>query len=89
MVNKTQALAQQLHTGYAIQGEHLLWAVYKKPRDYPSEYVARPFFVEGAKPIGFIVTANSLEEVRKLLPAGLCMIERSDIDDPVIVETWI
>jgi hypothetical protein len=33
--------------------------------------------------------ADTLEEIRMLLPPGLCCFGRRDSDDPVIVEVWL
>jgi hypothetical protein len=69
-----------------------MWAVYASPRDYPGQFVARKFLITRA--LGPAVTddmfvAESLDEVRALLPTGLYCLPRQKHDDPVIVETWL
>ena len=65
-----------------------LWTVYRHPADYPTEYVTRLFINE--KPCAFAVAADTLEEIRKpLREMGLTCIDRSNNDDPVIVEVWL
>lgn len=65
-----------------------MWTVYKNPRDYPDKYVARKALVPGGVTNDMFV-ADSLDEVRALLPPGLYRLSRSEHDDPVIVETWL
>lgn len=63
------------------------WVIYNKPTDYPNNYVARKFINNA--PSTTIHVADSLEEIRKLVPEGLFKIERFPNDDPKIVEVWI
>lgn len=69
------------------------WTVYSSPRDYPGRYVIRRFSIRsGSDPIpdeNVWATAGDLELVRCCLPSGLFRIDRSEADDPTIVETWI
>lgn len=66
------------------------WTIYNRPKDYPDGYVVREWIIEhnGAKP-GEARTAPSLEAARELVPPGCVRLERSEGDDPVIVETWM
>jgi hypothetical protein len=70
-----------------------IWSVYHSPLDYPSQWVARRFLVGGGladpQPTTDMFVADSLEEVRALLPPGLTRIPRSPIDHPVVVESWL
>jgi hypothetical protein len=78
-----------------------IWTVYKHPRDYPDQYVARRFEVGGAptdvrllhaaapSPTNDMFVADTLREVRALLPPGLFRMPRQESDDPVIVEVWL
>ena len=68
-----------------------IWTVYKHPRDYPGKYVARKSMATG-EGIGItrdMFVADSLAEVRALLPFGLTRLPRQAADDPVIVEVWL
>lgn len=64
-----------------------MWVVYNSPKDFPGLYVARKW-VKNA-PTSELVSAESLDEVRKQIPQGLMRVPRDTRDDPVIVETWI
>nr|DAI56795.1 MAG TPA: hypothetical protein [Caudoviricetes sp.] len=61
--------------------------VYENPADYPGKYVARLWDLQ--RPTGFVVVADSLEQIREAIPEGMVPFNRSGEDDPVIVETWI
>ena len=70
-----------------------VWTVYFNPRDFPGKYVARRFnLFRGEmepKASNEHFVANSIDEVRRLLPMGLVCLQRSDGDDAKIVETWL
>jgi len=66
-----------------------LWTIYRNPRDYPNQYVARRFELD--KPTADVLVAPSLARIRMLV--GLegvdACIPRAPADDPCIVEVWI
>jgi len=68
-----------------------LWTVTENPRDFPGKFVARLHVVEAGQVFATKVhmVADTLQEIRRLLPPGLARIPRSEIDDDVIVETWL
>jgi hypothetical protein len=69
-----------------------MWTIYFNPRDYPDLWVARRFVIGGGpvpQPTADMFVADSLAEVRALLPCGLAMIPRDPTDDYQIVETWL
>jgi hypothetical protein len=68
----------------------LIWRIYANAGDQTAAFVARPHsaFHDG-KPMDFLLEAETLQEIRALLPPGLRYIPRSPEDAPVIVETWI
>jgi hypothetical protein len=69
-----------------------LWTVYDHPRDYPDVWVARRSEVgvgAAPRPTSDMFTAETLDELRALLPRGLVCLARSPGDDPVIVEVWL
>jgi hypothetical protein len=67
-----------------------IWTIYRYPRDYPDKYVARRAEITNdITHTRDMFVADSLEEIRALLPKGLHRIERYPLDDPVIVEVWI
>jgi hypothetical protein len=65
----------------------ILWTIYKYPKDYPNDYVARQFILDQPTQITFI--ENTYERLIRKLPPGMIRIPRDKTDDPVIVETWI
>jgi hypothetical protein len=70
-----------------------MWTVYHGPRDYPGQYVARKFLIIGGRgepvPTDDMFVAQTLEEIRELLPPGLYNLGRQDGDQPQIVESWV
>lgn len=65
-----------------------LITIYKNPRDFPNKYVARLFDKHFSTK--YAIVKDSLEEIRTALPPTFTnKLERSENDDPVIVETWI
>lgn len=67
-----------------------LWTIYNKPKDFPDHYVARKFLID-KEPIPTMdyFTANTLNEIRLMIPPGLVMMMRDPNDHPNVVETWI
>lgn len=93
MTQITAAEAHQLdydlHTLY--QGILPMWVITHKTKDFGDKYVARPHAV-GVKtvtPLNKYLLADTLEEIREMLPPGLVCMPRQPEDDPVIVETWL
>jgi len=69
-----------------------MWTVYDHPRDFPDEFVARRFDVDGkgARPTDEILTSSSLDLLRaELASRGLTVINRLPKDEPQIVEVWL
>jgi hypothetical protein len=68
-----------------------IWTVYDHPSDYPASFVARKSVV-GASMTTMthdMFVADTLDELRALLPRGLYRIHRYEQDDPKIVEVWL
>jgi hypothetical protein len=69
-----------------------IWTIYERPRDYPDQCVARRFEVRrdgSSGPTNDMFVADTVDELRLLLPHGLFCLTRKPTDDPVIVETWV
>jgi hypothetical protein len=68
-----------------------IWTVYRNPKDYPGQFVARKCFATAPKPTVTtdMFVADSLDEIHALLPRGLMRIPRYEADDPAIVEVWL
>ena len=70
-----------------------MWRVYKHPKDYPGEYVARKFLIaEDFYRSSDSIISRSLRDVRNLLRSlypGLIQLKRPPDDEPHIVEVWL
>jgi len=69
-----------------------MYTIYKRPLDYPKEYVARRWIITRLVPVPeaeLFARGKSLAEVRRALPPGLFNLGREAADDPKIVEVWI
>jgi hypothetical protein len=69
-----------------------MWTVFDHPSDFPHCFVARLALVSRGAALILtedIVTADTLCELRRLLPPGLIRIERHPNDDAKIVEIWL
>jgi hypothetical protein len=77
--------------GKPLKNKLPMIVIYKNPKDYPNNHVARLWIAGGSSPIPTlnIVLADSLEEVRKSVLPGMVRFERDISDDPVVVETWL
>lgn len=67
-----------------------VWVVYRPTtREYPGHWVARMHVIlPDLKPTRFVVTHDTLEELREMLPPGLIRLARDPNDLPEIVEVW-
>jgi hypothetical protein len=68
-----------------------IFTIYDAPLDYPGEFVLRRWIVEPGQPrAGEVLgTADTLEAIRALLPAGLAPLGRQAADEQQIVESWV
>jgi hypothetical protein len=69
-----------------------MWTVYNSPKDFPAMFVARMFYVwsTGSQPTEKIIMSENVDAIRlQLFRMGLTPINRSEDDDPNIVEVWI
>lgn len=73
----------------------IVYTVYEKPQDYPTEFVVREWFCGGDNGEvrgnnNIFLRKKTLEEIRRnLIRLGLTCIGRKETDDPVIVESWV
>lgn len=67
-----------------------MWAIYKKPKDYPQSFVARRWVV-AAQPVPTkdLFCADNLESLGVMLPAGLIRMPAKPGDVSVIIQTWM
>jgi hypothetical protein len=81
----------RLHYRFVRRGWLPMWVVYRPvTREYPGKWVARMHVtIPEAKPTRFVMTHDTLYELRNILPPGLAMVARSEHDVPEIQETWL
>jgi hypothetical protein len=74
-----------------LQARLPLWVIYRPTtREYPGAWVARMHVtLPQAKPTRFVMTHQTVEELRQLLPPGLTCLGRYPEDPPEIEEVWI
>lgn len=69
------------------------YVIYDHPADYPSHYVVRAWLVRAGEPdpipVNAVDLADTLDEARTHIPAGLARLAPSPHDDPTILESWI
>ena len=68
-----------------------MWVVYRPvTREYPGRWVARMHVtLPEQKPSRFVLTHDTLKELRLLLPPDLVMQPRHPADVPEIEEVWL
>jgi hypothetical protein len=68
-----------------------LWTIYDHPADYPNHYVARKWLAGrgGEEATSHVLMDTDLDLLRKKLPPWLYCMPRQELDDPVIIETWV
>lgn len=67
-----------------------IWTVYSMPNGQLTKIMAKRWLVTTVPTAtDEVVEADSLEELREKLPAGLYRMPRDPDDDPTIVETWM
>jgi hypothetical protein len=81
-------MSEGLEVGEGLE----IYTVYHDALDYPGEYVVRRTVTRpGSVAMDLFLHARgtTLDEVRALLPQGLCRLPPDVQDDPVIVECWL
>lgn len=75
----------------AEAAKNKMWAIYKKPKDYPEAFVVREWILENGqhKPGQVLAIGPSLEIMRDAIPDGTVRVGRLPDEDPCIVEAWI
>jgi hypothetical protein len=82
--------AQELESQHVFDRRELLvWTVYDHPLDFPDHFIACANGTAPLRPLGVHLQADSLDELRRLLPQQLARSSRAPGDDPFIVETWL
>jgi hypothetical protein len=86
-IDATQA--DRLMKGAAASGDEIAWGVFSPIDKDPAPFVACPFIVTGGRVTAMPVflAADSLEQLRDMLPAGLVQDEGNDYDEGLL-ELW-
>jgi hypothetical protein len=68
-----------------------MWVIYRPPtREWGAAWVARMHVtLPQPRPTRFVITHDSLDELRALLPIFLTCLARQPADPPEIVEVWL
>lgn len=68
-----------------------MWVITANPSDFPDQFVARKWMIHSNRsmPTSEHHVADTLDEVRAMLPPFLTMLPADPCDDRVIAETWI
>jgi hypothetical protein len=70
-----------------------VWTIYDHPSDYPDTFVAREWRVTeaGFAPTQSTIESSDLEYLRRVMivELGKTRVERSESDDPKILESWV
>lgn len=69
-----------------------MFVIYERPKDFPRQYVARRWVIDGGAIKAeqrIYAVGETLAAVRAALPYGLAMIPRALQDDQTIVESWV
>lgn len=76
---------------YRLRERLPMWVIYKPTTlEYPGHWVARMHVaLPEPKPTRFVITHDTLDELRTILPAGLANIGRNVEDVPEIEEVWL
>ena len=77
-----------------MSAELEMFVVYNRPLDHPNKFVVRRWWIgrkvgEPLADADWFYLADSLEEVRRHIPAHCVRLERDPRDEPQIVECWI
>lgn len=86
----TKENAVDLQAGAAQAHDLLVWTVTQDASDAAAKFVARPSSSKlGGIALSVRLEADTLQELRDLLPPGLHRANRDEGDDPVIIESWL
>ena len=90
-MNETVAAIIEANRRAAKKGVLSMWTVYDKPKDHPTEFVARRFDCTAQGPLATLdAWVGPLELIRETLSqAGLICMQRHPDDEQHIIETWL
>lgn len=64
-----------------------LITIYRRPEDYPDNYVARLYDLQ--QPTPYIVLGSDLADIKRKLPPAMLPVSRSHDDPPAVVVSYI
>lgn len=86
----TPAEAQAVQDDATGRGTWLAWIVTNADLEYPGCFVARAHTADhaGGRYLPGALVANTLDELRAMLPGGLTQHGRTSVDPPDVLEVW-
>ena len=68
-----------------------MWVVYKRPRDYPMDFVVRRWQIGHGRywPTNLFSVHRTVEDARAAIPDNTTRVQRFPDDDPAIFEVWL
>ena len=90
VVALTPAEAQRLQEAARARGRWLIWFVSVEHPDHPGKAVAWGVAADpsGGARLPGMLEADTLDELRAMLPAGLTRTDRSAVMGPEVLEVW-
>jgi hypothetical protein len=81
----TPEMAATLYAEAIERRELPAWIVFQDEPDYPGKVIAR---LATDTPTAYVLVADTLTELRAMLPLGLRVTKRQPADPPEVVEMW-
>jgi len=81
----TAEMAATLYAEALERRELPAWIVFRDEPDYPGKVIAR---LATDTPTAYVLAADTLAELRAMLPPGLKVTKRHSADPPEVVEMW-
>lgn len=87
----SSSISTGIGTGLGDGSCLIVWTIYQNVIEYPGKFVMRAFRVtaDGPRPLSKCAVANTLDDIRDMVPLGLYRLDRDPTDPPEILETWI
>jgi len=82
--------AQAIQDDALAHGRWLIWFVTATDLEHPGRLTARAHVADhhGGTILPGVLVANTLDELRAMLPAGLTRHERTSMMPPDVIEIW-
>jgi hypothetical protein len=88
---RVPAAAYMARLHWRLRARLPMWVVYRPmTREYPGKWVTRMHVtLPEPKPTRFVISHDTLAELRTLIPQGLVRMDRDPLDLPEIEELWV